>query len=103
MCGNNLPNDPASIWVFLPHESAYVMQCCKGGPLMPAGVLGAGMDQARRTDSQALSELKLYNSSHQHMEAEARLVQALHPDQVEHLFRKHCPERLEPSGPGDYL
>ena len=45
MCGNNLPDDPASIWVVLAHESAHVMQFCKGGPLMPAAVLGAGMDQ----------------------------------------------------------
>ena len=39
MCGNNLPDDPASIWVVLAHESAHVMQFCKGGPLMPAAVL----------------------------------------------------------------
>ena len=96
MCGNNLPDDPASIWVVLAHESAHVMQFCKGGPLMPAAVLGAGMDQARRTDSQAFRELKLYNSSQHHVEAEARLVQALPPDQVRHLFEKHCAERLKP-------
>ena len=95
MCGNNLPDDPASIWVVLAHESAHVMQFCKGGPLMPAAVLGAGMDQARRTDSQAFRELKLYNSSQHHVEAEARLVQALPPDQVRHLFEKHCAERLK--------
>ena len=50
MCGNNLPDDPAYIWVVLAHESAHVMQFCKGGPLMPSAVLGAGMDQTRRSD-----------------------------------------------------
>ena len=96
MCGNNLPDDPAYIWVVLAHESAHVMQFCKGGPLMPSAVLGAGMDQTRRSDPQAFHELKLYHSSQHHVEAEARLVQALPPDQVRHLFKKHCAERLKP-------
>ena len=96
MCGNNLPDDPAYIWVVLAHESAHVMQFCRGGPLMPGAVLGAGMDQTRRADPRAFHELNFYHSSQHHVEAEARLVQALPPDQVEYLFRQHCAERLEP-------
>ena len=34
MCGNNLPDDPAVVWVVLAHESAHVMQSCHGGNLM---------------------------------------------------------------------
>ncbi len=96
MCGNNLPEDPASIWVVLAHESADVMQFCKGGPLMPAAVIGVGMNQARRTDLQTFWKFKLYNRSQHHVEAEARLVQALPPDQVRHMFEKHCAERIKP-------
>ena len=96
MCGNNLPDDPGFVWVVLADESAYAIQLCKGGPLMPAAVFGAGMDQARRSDPWAFQELNIYHSSQHHVEAEARLVQALLPDQVEHLFRQHCAERLKP-------
>ena len=96
MCGNNLPDDPGYVWVVLAHESAHVMQFCKGGPLMPAAVLGAGMDQTRQSAPWAFQELNFYHSSQHHVEAEARLVQALPPDQVEHLFRQHCAERLKP-------
>ena len=90
MCGNNLPDDPGYVWVLLAHESAHVIQFCKGGPLMPAAVLGAGMDQSSQSDPWAFQELNPYNSSQHQVEAEARLVQALPPDQVEHLFRKYC-------------
>ena len=78
MCGNNLPDDPGYVWVVLAHESAHVMQFCKGGPLMPATVLGAGMDQTNQSaDPWAFHELNKYHSSQHHVEAEARLVQAL--------------------------
>ena len=30
MCGNNLQDDPAQVWVVLAHESAHMMQDCKG-------------------------------------------------------------------------
>ena len=96
LCENNLPDDPSYVWVVLAHESAHVMQFCKGGPLMPAAVLGAGMDQTRQSAPWAFQELNLNHSSQHHVEAEARLVQALPPDQVEHLFRQHCAERLKP-------
>ncbi len=95
LCGNNLPDDPAYIWVVLAHESAHVMQFCKGGPLMPPAVLGAGMNAARRREPNAFHELKLYHSSQHHVEAEARLVQALPPDQVQALFTQHCANRLD--------
>jgi hypothetical protein len=39
MCGNNLQDDPAQVWVVLAHESAHVMQDCKGEYLMPPGLL----------------------------------------------------------------
>ena len=43
MCGNNLPDDPAYVWVVLAHESAHVMQFCNGGLLMPAALLAQEM------------------------------------------------------------
>ena len=95
MCGNNLPDDPAYIWVVLAHESAHVMQFCNGGPLMPAALLTQEMDRARRTTPDAFHELKLYHVSQHHVEVEARLVQALPPDEVEALFHRHCGDRLE--------
>ena len=94
MCGNNLPDDPTYVWVVLAHESAHVMQFCKGGTLMPASLLNSGMDQARLHQPDAFHELKLYHSSQHHVEAEARLVQALPPQQVRALFYKHCGDRL---------
>ena len=95
MCGNNLPDDPAYVWVVLAHESAHVMQFCNGGPLMPAALLTQEMDRARRTTPDAFHELKLYHVSQHHVEVEARLVQALPPDEVEALFHRHCGDRLE--------
>ena len=96
MCGNNLPDDPAVVWVVLAHESAHVMQDCKGDYLMPPGILAEEMDQALRTHPAAFLELQLYDSSQHHAEAEARLVQVLPPNQVEALFVKHCSNRLSP-------
>mgnify|MGYP006872151531 CR=1 FL=1 len=96
MCGNNLQDDPAQVWVVLAHESAHVMQDCKGEYLMPPGLLAEEMDQARRTHPAAFLELQLYDSSQHHAEAEARLVQVLPPNQVEALFVKHCSNRLSP-------
>ena len=96
MCGNSLPDDPAYIWVVLAHESAHVMQFCKGGTLLPPSLLSSGMDQARLQQPNAFQELNLYHSSQHHVEAEARLVQALPPEQVEALFFRHCGDRLQP-------
>ena len=96
MCGNNLPNDPAYVWVVLAHESAHVMQYCKGGPLMPAALLSEAMDQARLRSPDAFHELRLYHSSVHQVEAEARLVQALPPAEVEALFHRHCGSRFGP-------
>ena len=96
MCGNNLPNDPAYVWVVLAHESAHVMQYCKGGPLMPAALLSEAMDQARLRSPDAFHELRLYHSSVHQVEVEARLVQALPPAEVEALFHRHCGSRFGP-------
>ena len=96
MCGNNLQDDPVQVWVVLAHESAHVMQDCKGDYLMPPGLLAQEMDQARRTDPAAFLELQLYDSTQHHAEAEARLVQVLPPTQVEALFVKYCSKRLSP-------
>ena len=96
MCGNNLQDDPVQVWVVLAHESAHVMQDCKGDYLMPPGLLAQEMDQARRTDPAAFLELQLYDSTQHHAEAEARLVQVLPPTQVEVLFVKYCSKRLSP-------
>lgn len=96
MCGNNLPNDPGYVWVVLAHESAHVMQYCKGGPLMPPDLLAGAMDEARRKTPSAFHELKLYHASQHQVEVEARLVQALPPDQVEALFHQHCGHQLDP-------
>ena len=96
MCGNNLQDDPAQVWVVLAHESAHVMQDCNGNYLMPPGVLAQEMDQTRRTHPAAFVELQLYDSTQHHAKAEARLVQVLPPSQVEALFVKHCIDRLSP-------
>jgi len=95
MCGNNLPDDPAYVWVVLAHESAHVMQFCNGGPLMPAALLTQEMARVRRVSPDAFHELKLYHASQHRVEVEARLVQALPPDEVEALFYRHCGQRLE--------
>ena len=95
LCGNNLPDDPAPVWVVLAHESAHVMQSCKGGTLLPPALLSSGMDEARRLQPDAFQDLNLYHSGQHHVEAEARFVQALPPDQVVTLFQTHCASRLE--------
>ena len=94
MCGNNLQDDP--VQVVRAHESAHVMQDCKGDYLMPPGLMAQEMDHARRTDPAAFLELQLYDSTQHHAEAEARLVQVLPPTQVEALFVKHCSKPLSP-------
>ena len=96
MCGNNLPDDPAVVWVVLAHESAHVMQLCNGGNLMPAALLSREMEVARQQDPNPFHELQLYHSSQHHVEAEARLIQALPAEQVVALFEKHCAKRLSP-------
>ena len=96
MCGNNLPDDPAVVWVGLAHESAHVMQSCNGGNLMPAALLRREMDEARLRQPDTFQELQLYHTSQHHVEAEARLIQALPPEQVVALFEKHCTKRLSP-------
>ena len=96
MCGNNLPDDPAVVWIVLAHESAHVMQSCNGGNLMPATLLSREMDQARQRQPDTFQELRLYHPSQHHVEAEARLIQALPPEQVVALFEKHCTKRLSP-------
>ena len=95
MCENNLPDDPGYVWVVLAHESAHVMQYCNGGPLMPPALLSREMDQARRRSPDAFHELKMYHVSQHQVEVEARLVQALPPDEVEALFLRHCGSKLD--------
>ena len=96
MCGNNLPDDPKVVWVVLAHESAHVMQSCNDGNLMPAALLSREVEAARQIDPNPFHELQLYHSSQHHVEAEARLIQALPPEQVVALFEKHCAKRLSP-------
>jgi len=96
LCGNNLPDDPEPVWVVLAHEAAHVMQSCKGGPLLPPDLLGAGMRSARLQQPDAFQDLNLYQTHLHHVEAEARLVQAMPPEQVQALFETHCAARLEP-------
>ena len=96
MCGNNLPDDPSVVWVVLAHESAHVMQSCNGGNLMPATLLSRQVEAARQIDPNPFHELQLYHASQHHVEAEARLIQALPPEQVVALFEKHCAMRLSP-------
>ena len=79
MCGNNLQDDPAKVWVVLAHVSAHVMQDCKGEYLMPPGLLAQDMDQSRRSHPAAFLELQLYDSSQHHAETEARMLQVLPP------------------------
>ena len=96
MCGNNLPDDPALVWVVLAHESAHVMQSCHGGNLMPAALLSREVELARQQEPNPFHELQLYHSSQHHVEAEARLIQALPAQQVMALFEQHCAQRLSP-------
>ena len=94
LCANNLANDPAQIWTVLAHESAHVMQHCRQGPLLPDDRITAAIAQVRRQAPEALQELRLYHHSQHRDEVEARLVQGLPADEVEHLFRRFCAERL---------
>ena len=96
MCGNNLPEDPAVVWVVLAHESAHVMQSCHGGNLMPAALLSREVELARQQDPNPFHELQLYHSRQHHVEVEARLIQALPAEQVVALFEKHCAQRISP-------
>ena len=96
MCGNNLPDDPSVVWVVLAHESAHVMQSCNGGNLMPAALLSREVEAASQRQPETFQELQLYHTSQHHVEAEARLIQALPPEQVVALFEKHCSKRLFP-------
>tara|TARA_E500000178_G_scaffold44324_1_gene39574 strand:+ start:1718 stop:2209 length:492 start_codon:yes stop_codon:yes gene_type:complete len=96
MCGNNIPDDPAVVWEVLAHESAHVMQVCKGGDLMPESLLAEEMEATIDKGADTFHELALYRSGRHHVEAEARVVQALPPQQVEALFIKHCGDRLDP-------
>ena len=57
--------------------------------------VSTGMDEARRLQPDAFQDLNLYHSGQHHVEAEARLVQALPPDQVVTLFHTHCASRLD--------
>ena len=63
------------------------MQSCKGGPLLPPDLFSSGMRAARRQQPDAFQDLSLYDTDLHHVEAEARLVQALPPDQVLALFQ----------------
>ena len=67
-----------------------------GGNLMPVALLNRGVELARQIDPIPFHELHLYRSSHQHVEAEARLIQALPAEQVVALFEQHCAKRLSP-------
>ena len=96
MCGNNIPDDPAVVWEVLAHESAHAMQVCRGGNLMPEELLAEEMEATVSRGADTFHELALYRSGLHHVEAEARVVQSLSPQDVEALFIKHCGDRLEP-------
>ena len=72
------------------------MQVCKGGNLMPESLLAEEMEATIDKGADTFHELALYQSGRHHVEAEARVVQALPPQQVEALFIKHCGDRLDP-------
>ena len=94
ICANNLANDPAEIWGVLAHESAHVMQHCRGGPLLVDGQMDRAIDRVREHSPRLFKELSMYHSSQHRDEVEARLVQTLPPDQVEALFQRFCGKRL---------
>ena len=54
------------------------------------------LEAARQQDPNPFHELQLYHSSQHHVEAEARLIQALPAEQVVALVEKHCAQRLSP-------
>lgn len=97
LCANNLQNDPQEIWEVLAHESAHVMQHCKGGGLLDQGQLDLAMTRIQEESPRLVKELRLYHQSQHRDEVEARLVQGLAPDRVEALFRQFCAERLNGS------
>ena len=82
MCGNNIPDDPAVVWEVLAHESSHVMQVCEGGDLMPESLLAEEMEATIDKGADTFHELALYRSGRHHVEAEARVLQALPPQQV---------------------
>ena len=63
---------------------------------MPANLFTQSLDQARHQDPGLFKELKLYHASQHQLEAEARLVQVLPPDQVEALLWRHCGDQIQP-------
>jgi len=63
---------------------------------MPAALLSREVEPARQNEPNPFHELQLYHSSQHHVEAEARLIQALPAEQVVALFEKHCAQRLVP-------
>ena len=52
------------------------------------------VELARQQDPSPFHELQLYHSSQHHVEADARLIQALPAEQVVALFEKYCAKRL---------
>ncbi|EAU74142.1 hypothetical protein RS9916_31582 [Synechococcus sp. RS9916] len=94
ICANNLPNDPAEVWGVLAHEAAHVMQHCRGGPLLIDSEMDRAIARVRQRAPRLFKELRLYHSSQQRDEVEARLVQTLPPAQVEALFQRFCGKRL---------
>lgn len=99
ICANNLPNDPAEIWGVLAHESAHVMQHCRGGSLLVDGQMDRAISRVRDHSPRLFKELSMYHSSQHRDEVEARLVQTLPPDQVEALFEHFCAKRLSGAKP----
>ena len=94
ICANNLPNDPTEVWGVLAHEAAHVMQHCRGGSLLINGEMDHAIARVRQRAPRLFKELRLYHSSQQRDEVEARLVQTLPPAQVEALFQRFCSKRL---------
>lgn len=94
LCANNLANDPQQIWVVLAHESAHVMQHCRGGALLADHQISDALEAIEARSRTTFQELRLYHQSQQREEIEARLVQGLPPREVEALFRRFCAERL---------
>lgn len=94
LCANNLENDPKQIWVVLAHESAHVMQHCRGGALLADHQVDDALEAIEARSRATFQELRLYHQSQQREEIEARLVQSLPPREVEALFRRFCADRL---------
>ena len=62
---------------------------------MPEELLAEEMEATIDRGADTFHELALYRSGRHHVEAEARVVQALPPQDVEALFIQHCGDRLE--------